>query len=350
MDALFFGGDFGMNISDNSLVDSEVARTQKFMTAGLENYIDENIDGIIKEFEPNELGSIPVVMYHNLVEKEEDEGLYARSYANLRKDLVRLIEEGYVPITTREWVSGKIDVPAGKTPVVLTFDDGHPTDFQFGEDGKPTDECVVGIMESLVGEYPDFVPKATFYLNGPAAFGDYEYDPDKISYLLEHGYEVANHTTNHLNLSTIPIEQAKEEILSQAKRLEAYTGEKRFSFSVPFGEKFDDYDKKIKEGLLGDYYMISSVNVGWCPTYSVYSKDFNELSIDRITCGEDDFELYYWLDDLKNNPEKRFISDGIASAITIPSSLYENYDRERFLNTENRVIVYDDETYKIVNP
>lgn len=300
----------------------------------------------LKKYSPNEVGSIPVVMYHNLVEKEDEEGDYARTFENLKKDLILLLNEGYVPITMNEWIDGTFHVPAGKTPVVLTFDDGHPTDIQLDSNGKPTDKCVVGVMEAVKKEYPEFIPKATFYLNGPNAFGDHGYDSKKIAYLMEHGYEIANHTSGHPNISEIPLEQAREEILSQAKRLEEYTGEKSFNFAVPFGEKFDDYENKIRAGFLGEYIMKSSVNVGWSPSSSIYSVNFNSLDINRITCGGDDFELDFWIEDLKNNPEKRFISDGMAGVVTIPKSKLEEYDNSE--KTKNIMLfLYDDETKEI---
>lgn len=302
----------------------------------------------IKDLRPNELGTIPVVMYHNLVDSPDEEGYYARSFDNFKADMIRLHKEGYFPITMKAWVSGIIDVPAGKTPVVLTFDDGHSTDLQLDADGKPTAKCVVGIMEAVQAEYPKFVPAATFYLNGPHAFGDLEYDPRKMEYLLERGYEIANHTTNHENLSEIPLERAKEEILSNAKRLEPYIG-KKFSFSVPFGEKFEGFADKIRSAWLGEYEMISSVNVGWNPTNSVFSIDFDALDINRITCGDDDFELAYWLDYLKDNPEERFVSDGLSGYITCPKSAYPAFANDRFSSKDFKLVVYDDESLEILS-
>ncbi len=321
--------------------------------ANLINLFDNspNMQEIINEYQPNEMGQVMVVMYHNLVEKEEDEGHYARAFENFEKDLIRIHTEGYIPITMDEWINGNFDVPAGKTPIILTFDDGHPTDIQLDENGKPTDKCVVGIMEKVHNEYPDFIPKATFYLNGPYAFGDSEYDMNKINYLLENGYEIGNHTSNHENISEITLDEAKEEIISEAKRLEKITKSKSFNFAVPFGEKPDNYQELVKGDWLGDYTMTSSVNVGWNPIDSIYDKDFNVHDINRVTCGEDPCELYFWMDSFKNAPETRFISDGIKDIITFPKSKLDRIYTEpnSFPSSFDKIkyIVYDDESLEI---
>ncbi len=310
------------------------ANTSLSLASNKTQEVDEKI---IEEYHPNELGKVMVVMYHNLVEKEEDEGYYARSYANFEKDLIRMHEEGYVPITMSEYISGKIDVPAGKTPIILTFDDGHPTDIQL-ENGKPTDECVVGIMEKVQKKYPDFLPKATFYLNGPVAFGNSELDEKKVDYLFKHGYEIQNHTSNHLHLSEIPLEKAKEEIISEAKRLEVFTGSKEFHLALPFGQRPENYADLVRGNWLGEYKMLSSVNVGWDPYYSVYDKDFDEYDIHRVTCGEDDCELYFWMDNFQDVPETRFISDGNPDTITFPKSEKEKFNPIEF--RDRKVVEY----------
>lgn len=300
----------------------------------------------IKYFKPNEMGDIMIIMYHDLVENEEDEGYYARTYQNFEKDMMRLLKSGYQPVTMRELITGDFDLPMGVSPVVITFDDGHPSDIAFEKDGSLSKKSAVGILEALGKEFPKFKPKATFYLNGPQAFGDWEYDPEKITYLQERGYEIANHTSNHLNLSEISLDEAKEEILSQARRLEKYTGSKQFNFALPFGEKFDKYEETLRSGWLGDYEMLSSVNVGWSPVVSIYSKDFNPLNLNRITCGEDDYELTYWLDYMEDNPD-RYVSDGNRSTLTMPASKYEDLDKDKVKKMNLKVVLYDEE-YEII--
>src|SRR4051794_35517841 len=66
----------------------------------------------------NELGQIPVLMFHRVIDKPGTTD--DRTPAQFRSDLERLVQDGYVPITAAEYVTGKIDIPAGKHAVVLT--------------------------------------------------------------------------------------------------------------------------------------------------------------------------------------------------------------------------------------
>lgn len=332
--------------TDYSFANSEEAKLFKQTYLSHPNEAENLEANALGFFKPNEMGEIMIIMYHDLIENDEEEGPYSRTYANFEKDMLRLLKSGYQPITMRDLVSGNIDLPMGVSPVVITFDDGHASDIAFEEDGSLSRKSAVGILEALGKDYPKFKPTATFYLNGPQAFGDWEYDPKKIKFLLDRGYEIANHTSNHENLSEISLDEAKEEIISQAKRLENYTHSKSFSFALPFGEKFENYDSTIKSGWLGDYEMLSSVNVGWSPVVSVYSKDFNPLNLNRITCGSDEFELDYWLDYMEDNPD-RYVSDGLRGTLTIPEARYEEVDQDKVKNLHMRVVLYNEE-YEII--
>ena len=61
-----------------------------------------------------------ILEYHLI---EEPEGRWARTPANFRKDLERLREGGYRLVGLGDFLDGRIDLPAGTTPAVLTFDD-----------------------------------------------------------------------------------------------------------------------------------------------------------------------------------------------------------------------------------
>ena len=59
----------------------------------------------------------------------------------------------------------RIDVPAGRHPVVLTFDDSTPGHFGLDPQGNPKPDTAVGVIEQVARENPGFRPTATFYLN-----------------------------------------------------------------------------------------------------------------------------------------------------------------------------------------
>ncbi len=306
--------------------------------------IVQHADTMTKEelltYQPNELGGVVVIMYHNLVDDEANEGFYARTPQNLKKDLTRLWQEGYVPVSIDDYVNGTIDIPIGKSPVVFTFDDGYQNNFQFLADGTLDPDCVIGVFEAFYQEHPDFVPKVTFYLN-QSFFGDDEFTQQKIDFFnSQENYTLGNHTIDHSNLRRLTKDNVARVIIEQGQILEDATGQKSFHFAVPFGEKPEQYFDWIEEdGWLGEYKMLSSLNVGWNPAPSPYDKNFERYSINRITCGEDDFELFYWLDILQNHPEKRYISDGNPTLVTVPAALADDLALQ---NSTQKPIIYDE--------
>ncbi len=82
-----------------------------------------------------------------------------------REELERLYDEGYRPITAAEYASGHIDVPAGATPVVLTFDDATASQAALLANGEIDPDTAVGILVDFAKTHPGFGPVATLYLN-----------------------------------------------------------------------------------------------------------------------------------------------------------------------------------------
>src|SRR5450756_2587487 len=81
----------------------------------------------LAKVKPNELGRVPVFVYHLIGDAE---GPWTRTPANFRKDLERLYRLGYRTVKLSDYLSGNIDLPAGTSPVVLTFDDSSPNQFR----------------------------------------------------------------------------------------------------------------------------------------------------------------------------------------------------------------------------
>ncbi|MFE9581601.1 hypothetical protein ACFYO1_34870 [Nocardia sp. NPDC006044] len=132
----------------------------------------------------NELGVVPVLMYHQLAAVPDSE--YDQTPAKFRAELERLYRENYRPVTAAAYVSGAMNLPAGTHPVVLTFDDSTRSQLAFAADGQVAPDTVIGILEQFRTEHPDFAPTATFYVNNQP-FGD---DPRALSWLAAHGYEI----------------------------------------------------------------------------------------------------------------------------------------------------------------
>lgn len=128
---------------------------------------EEIVEIDYQKVRPNELGHIMIIMYHGIVESDPPSP-YQRTVEGLKEDLEYLYENGYRPISMRDYIDNNISVEAGYTPVVLTFDDGIRSSFSLIEENgefKPTPDSAVDIMNKFYEEHPDFGRHAIFYIN-----------------------------------------------------------------------------------------------------------------------------------------------------------------------------------------
>jgi len=79
---------------------------------------------------PNELGHIPVVEYHLIVDKDAQ---YSRDRVHFAQDLEFIYQKGYRPVTISQLLDRKINLPRGLSPIVFVFDDASPSQFRYIE-------------------------------------------------------------------------------------------------------------------------------------------------------------------------------------------------------------------------
>lgn len=268
----------------------------------------------------NELGSVPVMMYH--VIKDAAKGEYDQTPAEFRAELERMHKDGFVPITTRQLVQGDIDIPAGKHPVVMTFDDSSPGQIQIGADGNPTADSAVGILEAFSKENPDFPATASFYVNS-SPFND----PKAVPWLIANGYEVGLHTMNHINLKQSSETTIQKELAGNADEIKtaAPDADTDWTLALPLG--IGPSNKSlIHEGSYEgkSYKIIGALLVGANPAKSPFNADFDPYAIARIRSGPKtkrvDFDSSYWLDDFEAGKWTAYTSDGDPDKISYPST------------------------------
>jgi len=196
----------------------------------------------------NELGRIPILEYHLI---GDSDGRWMVERGRFREQLKLLYERGYRPITVAELVDGKIDLPAGQSPVVFTFDDASPSQFSYLErDGRleVDPNSAVGIWLAFHAAHPDWGKKATFcLLPGAAAgrsfFGDKgiegqktEWRMKKVRFLAEQGFELCNHTLWHANLANYPDSVVRQQIARGNLAIDsAVAGYHVRTFALPLG-------------------------------------------------------------------------------------------------------------------
>ncbi len=300
----------------------------------------------ILEHEPNELGEIMILMYHEIAEPE---GEWQRTPENFRQDLETLYEQGYRAVSMTDVLRGEIDIPAGTSPVVFTFDDANKGNFNYLEkDGELLidPDCAVAIMEDFYEEHPDFGLEATFYIYYPHPFRQDEYIEKKLNYLVDRGFEIGNHTYSHANLRNLSSQEVQKELARHVKRTREYLpGYEVNSFALTYGIFPQDQELAIRGSYDGTEYEHEGILlVGSNPAPSPFRTDYDPYRLPRIRASEMNTEgvgMYDWLDVLKDNPRRRYISDGDPRTITAPESLQDRLDEKwedkravRFYNQE----------------
>ena len=275
----------------------------------------------------DELGKVMVLMYHHIREPEAE---WSRSPENFRQDLENLYQQGYRPLRLEDYATGNITTPPGKTPVILTFDDGNQNNFNMIED--ETGEWVidadsaVGILMDFHESHPDFMPHATFFINGGTPFGQEEWVEYKLNYLVENGMDIGNHTATHLHLGEADAETLQRELGRIVQLVKEYVPNYEVNtFALPFGSRPNDEAlwSYLVSGEYEDvnYHHVAVLEVGWDPYHSPHHESFDGSRIRRVRASEtkvDGVGMYDWMSTFENGSRRRYISDGNPYVVTIP--------------------------------
>ena len=303
----------------------------------------------------NELGRVPVMMYHGIVNKKSSETSYTggnvdkdgynRTVEAFKEDLEFYYQNGYRMIRAIDYVNGIIDVPYGKSPIVLTFDDGNTNNIKVNGvtlDGEIIidENSAVGVLESFKKKYPDFNVTATFFVNG-SLFQQSEYNEKILKWLVENGYDIGNHTKTHVNFSNASTNESEEEVGFVYNKLDAIIPDKYVKLvALPFGSPYKkthaNFSHIINSNYNGiNYETVSTFRVGWMPDYSPFSKDFDKEFIMRVRAYDNngvDFDIDASFRILEKN---RYVSDGNVDTIVIKES-----DASYLNDTNLKVISY----------
>ncbi|GII76930.1 xylanase [Sphaerisporangium rufum] len=274
----------------------------------------------------NELGLVPVLMYHRIQKKRR--ASIDRTPAQLRAELVTLAESGYVPVTAAEFAAGRMDVPAGSHPVVLTFDDGSPTHFALGADGWPAPDTAVRIILDVARDHPGFRPVATFWVNKePFGITGHDRQAAAVRWLVDHGFEVANHTYDHPDLRRLRKKKVAEQIVRQSRLLHAAGAPRSATFALPYGSMPRKRATARSGKWDGTSYRFDAVFLaGAEPAISPYAKGFDRFAIPRVQSNGKKGECrkwcsQYWLEWLDRHPDRRYTSDGDPARVSMPREI-----------------------------
>jgi len=272
----------------------------------------------------NELGQIMVLMYHRIATPETD---YTRSPQHFREDLQLLKANGYYPVNVRELIEGTMEVPAGKSPVVLTFDDSSPGQYRLLADGRIDPDSAVGIIQAEVAK-GGWAQKATFNALldvRPAdhvVFGQPEKKREKLQNLVAWGYEVGSHTVSHLDLKKASRQESVKQLAQSQTMLEEMIGGGYdvTTLAVPFGE-YPSEDSILAGGEYESrpYAYKATLAVGGGSSASPFTDEFRRLHVSRIEVV--DSSLSEVVEFFNAHPELRYISDGDPMTVSAPKAL-----------------------------
>ena len=296
----------------------------------------------LQKVKPNELGIIPILEYHIISADEETQ--WSRTPDHLRQDLQKLYDAGYRPISINDLLDGQIDLPAGASPIVFTFDDSSPGQFRFLEQGGGVvvdPDSAVGILEAFHASHPDFAAKATFNVLPEAEqphklFGQPQYEGEKLRYLVEHGFDIGNHTWWHQRLDTVDDEEVQRQLAFAVRSVQqAVPGYRMRVLALPLGLWPENQTLAFDGSYEGATYHHDAVlMVGSEPAPSPFRKDYNPRELPRVQVFEDNLDR--WLAYLDKNPDERYVSDGDPSTVTFPQHLEALLDGTVLVSKEAR--------------
>ncbi|MGO8673522.1 MAG: polysaccharide deacetylase family protein [Capsulimonadaceae bacterium] len=276
--------------------------------------------------QPNELGMVPIIMYHDIKGKKPH-GL-AYPPAMFRQDLDWLYAHNYRPISLTQFVHGRIDSPAGMSPVILTFDDGLRSQCNYLGDNQLDPDCAVGIMQAFHDQHPDWPTRATFFVltdedpRLPPPFYQKEYAQEKMQFLVQNGYDIGNHTVHHLHMNRLGDTQVVSEIAGAVEGIHKYLPDYNVeTIALPYGD-FPKNRTLLVTGTANGitYHNLCAMNAAWMPSASPYLKGFDLYHIMRMTAGARAHQSRWWLDYLETNKAEKYISDGDPNTVTVPAS------------------------------
>ena len=303
----------------------------------------------------NEMGKVAVMMYHGIVNKKNsetkytggnvDKDGYTRTSEAFANDLEEFYQKGYRMISLNDYINGNIATEYGKSPIVITFDDGNANNILvkgLDENGNIIidENSAVGILEQFKKKYPDYNVTATFFVTG-ALFNQPEYNEKILNWLVDNGYDVGNHTKTHLNIGNSKASQVQYEIAYVYKQLDNIIPNKYVKIiALPFGSPLRKTHENFPYVLKGQdedysYETNAALRVGWEPEVSSYSKEFDKTYIKRCRGYDNNGKEFDIEMILKMLDRSRYVSDGDANTIVTSSGQEDN-----IITTDKEIILY----------
>lgn len=288
----------------------------------------------------NELGNVPIMMYHGIVNKPSaetpytggnvDKDGYNRTAEAFRQDLEFYYQNNYRMIRLEDYIHGKILTEYGKSPLILTFDDGNENNLKVI--GLDDDENIiidpnsaVGILEEFKKKYPDFNVTATFFVND-GLFQQPQYNEKILNWLVENNYDIGNHTKGHIDIKKSSPDIVNDAIGYVYQQLndiipQNYVSIIALPFGSPYSKEHENFTYVLNSTYNGiNYKTEAALRVGWEPELSPFHKNFDPVFLKRCRAYDNngkEFDIEMVFNRLETT---KYISDGNPDTLVIPQT------------------------------
>ena len=177
----------------------------------------------------------PILEYH-MVQQEDPKDAYAYNVPveDFQQQLDYLQEQGYTTISIRDYLRAKkglLQLP--EKPIILTFDDGYESNYK---------ELLPILEERGL--------KATIFMVTNDIGKDGYLSWQQLKDMEKRGIEIGSHTANHLPLTGMSLDEAREEV-KLSKLLMEWNGMKTiYTLSYPNGKYTTDLEQVLKESVV----------------------------------------------------------------------------------------------------
>lgn len=240
----------------------------------------------------NPMGTVLILEYHIFGPKESR---YVRSFANFRKDLEKLYDQGYRPVTMSEYLNDRMDLAPGASPVILSFDDSHISEFKMKPDGTIDPNCAVAVWKKFADEHPDFPVKGSWYILPPYPWHQKASYKRKIQMLKEWGSDFGSHSWSHPNFGKLSDDAVREQLGKSFQWLHD-EGINSGVLCLPYGIK--PKNKALMKGYEYNgkkYPLAATLMCGSQPARAPKDPKLNVHRIPRVQVVELDYGMNYWL-------------------------------------------------------
>ena len=171
-------------------------------------------------------------------------------------------------------------------------------------------------------------------------FNQNKYNEKILKWLVEHGYDVGNHTMNHVDFTKVGVEETIKEVSGVYNILDGiipnqYVNIIALPFGSPYRRNHSNYGAILGnvENVL--YKTKAALRVGWEAEVSCFDVSFAPTFLKRIRAYDNngkDFDIKMNFDLLEN---KRYVSDGDVNTIVALEK-----DQSRIVSGNRKVILY----------